>query len=234
MKISVCIATYNGEKYIQEQLDSILNQLDEKDEIIISDDSSTDRTVQIIKSYNDSRIKIYESQKFRSPIFNFENALQYASMDIIMLADQDDIWKPNKVKIIKKYMQEYDLVLSDADIVDEQGNIIQESFYKINGSKNGFIKNIINNSYLGCTMAFNKKILEKSLPFPKDLPMHDWWIGLIAELCGRTYFIEEKLISYRRHGNNASQAGEVSQYSVIKKVLFRFLMVKNLFLRYFS
>ncbi len=233
MKISVCIATYNGGKYIKEQLDSILSQLNENDEVIVSDDSSTDNTVQIIKSFKDNRIKIFENQKFKSPIFNFENALNNATGDIIVLSDQDDIWKANKIETIKKYMHNYDLVLSDADIIDEKGNILHKSFYKLNGSKNGFIKNIVKNSYLGCTMAFNKKILDKSLPFPKDLPMHDWWIGLIAEMYGKTYFIEDKLISYRRHGNNASPTGEKSKYSMMLKIVFRLVMVKNLIWRYF-
>lgn len=231
INISVCMATYNGEKYIKEQLDSILSQIGENDKLIISDDSSTDNTVQIIKSFKDNRIKIFENQKFKSPIFNFENALNNATGDIIVLSDQDDIWKANKIETIKKYMHNYDLVLSDADIIDEKGNILHKSFYKLNGSKNGFIKNIVKNSYLGCTMAFNKKILDKSLPFPKDLPMHDWWIGLISEMYGKTYFIEDKLINYRRHGNNASPTGEKSKYSFFQKVIFRLIMIKNLIKR---
>jgi len=233
MTISICMATYNGEKYIKEQLDSILSQISENDEIIISDDTSTDKTVEIIKSYKDNRIKIFENQKFKSPIFNFENALKHANNNIMVLADQDDIWKPNKIEIIKKHMQEFDLVLSDADIIDENGNVLQESFCKLNGSKSGLFKNIVKNSYLGCTMAFNKKILEKSLPFPSDLPMHDWWIGLIAEMYGKIYFTNDKLISYRRHGNNASPTGEKSKYSLRQKIMFRLIMIKNLIRRYF-
>lgn len=232
MKISVCMATYNGEKFIKEQLDSILFQLTKDDEVIVSDDSSTDKTIEIIKFYKDDRIKIFENQKFKSPIFNFEYALKNSTGDLIVLADQDDIWQGNKLEVIKKYLIKYDLVLSDADIIDENGNILHESFYKLNDSKNGFIKNIVKNSYLGCTMAFNKKILDKSLPFPKDLPMHDWWIGLIGEMYGKTYFIEDKLISYRRHGNNASPTGEKSNYSFLQKVIFRLIMIKNLIWRY--
>jgi|SaaInlStandDraft_4_1057021.scaffolds.fasta_scaffold00656_5 glycosyltransferase involved in cell wall biosynthesis len=230
--ISICIATYNGEKYIKEQLDSILSQISKEDEIIISDDSSIDNTIEIIKSYNDHRIILYENQKFRSPIFNFENALNKANGEIIILSDQDDIWKDNKIEMIKKYINHYDLVLSDAYIIDEYGNILEESFYKFNGSSSGFTKNIVKNSYLGCTMAFNKKILEKSLPFPKDIPMHDWWIGLIGEIYGKTYFIEDKLISYRRHGNNASPTGEKSIYSLKEKIMFRIKIIKNLIRRY--
>jgi len=234
MKFSVCMATYNGEKYIKEQLDSILSQLSENDEIIVSDDSSTDKTVEIIKMYDNKKIKLFEDQKFENPIFNFENALKHTSGDVIVLADQDDVWKPNKIEMIKKYMRKYDLIVSDADIIDEKGNILHESFYKLNHSKAGFLKNIIRNSYLGCTMAFNRKILDKSLPFPKDLPMHDWWIGLIGELYGQTFFIEDKLISYRRHSSNASPTGRKSPYRIFQKLNFRVTIVKNLAIRYFD
>ena len=98
--ISVCIATYNGSKYIKEQIDSILPQLDECDEIIVSDDSSTDNTLSILKSYHDRRIIIFTNQKFNSPIYNFENALKHAKGDIIFLSDQDDIWEFNKVQVM--------------------------------------------------------------------------------------------------------------------------------------
>lgn len=94
------MTTYNGEKYISVQLDSILKQLSENDEVIISDDSSTDRTVDVIKNFKDKRIKLYEDNHFHSPIFNFENALEKASGDIIFLSDQDDVWLDNKVKIM--------------------------------------------------------------------------------------------------------------------------------------
>lgn len=225
------MATYNGEKYIEEQLETILYQLSDDDELIISDDSSTDATIKIIKAFNDKRIQLIENQKFQSPIFNFENALKHACGEYIFLADQDDIWMPQKVNILKKYLNDYDLVLSDANIIDINGGVINQSFYKLNSSRSGFMKNIIKNSYLGCTMAFNRKILEKSLPFPKDLPMHDWWLGLIAEIYGKTYFIEDKLISYRRHGNNASHTGQKSNYSFLKKIFFRSILIKNLLIK---
>jgi glycosyltransferase involved in cell wall biosynthesis len=233
-KVSVCIATYNGEKFIKEQLDSILSQLEATDEVIISDDSSTDKTIEIIKSYQDKRIQLYENQTFKSPIFNFENALKLSQGEYIFLADQDDIWRADKIKIVKYYLKKYDVVLSDAKIIDENGKEISQSFFELSGSKSGFIKNLVKNTYLGCAMAFNRRVLEKALPFPKDLPMHDWWIGLVAELYGNTYFIEDKLISYRRHGNNLSSTGAKSQNSVFKKIILRIIMVKNLSLLYFK
>lgn len=109
--ISVCIATYQGEKYIREQLASILCQLDDADEIIVSDDGSTDRTLDIIRQMADHRIKIVEGPHRHSPTLNFERALQEARGDYIFLADQDDVWKPDKVQVCMKWLQEYDLSL---------------------------------------------------------------------------------------------------------------------------
>ena len=165
--VSVCIATYNGEKFIAKQLDSILYQISEDDEIIISDDSSCDNTINLIKSYNDPRIKLFEGNVFRNPIFNFENAIKKSSGDFIFLSDQDDIWIDNKVSIMLNELKHSDLVISDAYIVDAKDQIISNSFFKTNKSRIGFISNLINNSYLGCTMAFKSDLKQIILPFPK-------------------------------------------------------------------
>lgn len=133
--ISVCIATYNGEKYVCEQLESILKQIGNDDEVIISDDGSTDETLNIIKGF------IEKEQK--------------------------------TIKLIE-------------------------------GPRKGVIKNLIKNSYIGCCMAFKCEIKEKILPFPDGIEMHDWWIGLVSEMKYKSYFIDEKLIRYRRHGDNVS------------------------------
>lgn len=225
------MATYNGAKYIKEQLETILCQLSEDDELIISDDSSTDATIEIIKTFKDQRIQLLENQKFKSPIYNFENTLKQANGEYIFLADQDDIWMPQKIQILKKYLNNYDLVLSDAIVVDENKKVIYESFYNLNFSQKGFVKNLFKNSYLGCTMAFNRKILDKSLPFPRNLPMHDWWIGLIGEVYGRTYFIDEKLINYRRHGNNASETSQKSTTSFYLKLKWRLIIIYQIIKR---
>src|SRR5688572_19081887 len=113
--ISVCIPTFNGEKFIHRQLESIISQLSPDDEIVISDDSSSDNTLNIIKSLNDSRIKLLDNNHFRNPIFNLENALKHAKGDFIFLADQDDLWKENKVPLLLKKLNNYDLVLSNCN-----------------------------------------------------------------------------------------------------------------------
>ena len=129
MNISVCIATYNGEKYIKEQLDSILVQLGEDDEVIIGDDGSTDLTLDIIKSYNDPRIKIYKNS-FKNLILNFESTLEKAKGDYIFLSDQDDVWLPNKVKDSLKDLFKYDVVISNCKVVNKNLDVIHESFLR--------------------------------------------------------------------------------------------------------
>lgn len=230
--ISVCIPTFNGEKYLKQQLDSILIQLRGNDEIIISDDSSTDGTVDIVKSYCDHRIRLFENCKFRSPIFNLENALKDAKGDFIFLADQDDVWDINKVEITLNYLRNYSLVVSDCILINEKGEIICESFYELNNSKPGLLRNFIKNAYIGCCMAFDSKILKAVLPFPKNIAMHDVWIGIISELIVDPIFISNKLISYRRHSLNFSQTSESSSLNLGYKIKYRFQLILYAFFRY--
>ncbi len=221
------MATCNGEKYIHQQLGSILSQIGETDEVIISDDSSSDKTVEIIKTFDDKRIRLFENNRFHSPIYNFENALKKAACDMIFLSDQDDIWMENKVETMMGLLEHHDMVVSDCFIINERDEIINGSFFKTRGSKKGILNNLIKNSYMGCCMAFNRKILDIALPFPDNLPMHDMWIGMIGELYGRTYFCDQKLVKYRRHENSASPTSGPSPYTIIDKISFRL----NLLLR---
>jgi len=230
--ISVCMATYNGELFIKRQLDSILSQLSISDEVIISDDSSTDSTLSVIKEYADSRIRLFESHKFASPIRNFEFALNQSKGDYIFLSDQDDEWYPGK---IQRYMETFrsgcDLVISNCRVVDQSETILHPSFFELNRSGPGFWHNIIKNSYLGCCMAISKRLLHICLPFPSGIPMHDWWIGLIGELTGTVAFIEEPLMNYRRHGRNASLASQKSTISLTRRLLWRFSIAWDLLFR---
>lgn len=225
--ISVCIATYNGEKYIKEQLDSILLQIGEKDEIIVSDDGSTDKTIEIISAYKDSRIKIFKNS-FKNLVLNFEFALKQAKGDFIFLSDQDDVWLPNKIERSIKYLTEFEVLVSDCKVVDKDLKVLNNSFFELNNSQNGLFSNLMRNSYLGCCLAFKKELLEKALPFPKDIPMHDIWLGVVAELFFKVKFLNEVLVLYRRHGNNESPTGEKSPYNLTKKIQFRFGVIKYL------
>ena len=236
MKISVCMATYNGEKYIKEQLDSILCQIVENDEVIISDDSSTDNTVEIINAFNDDRIKIYKNEKEKGYTRNFENALEKASGDIIFLSDQDDIWIEDKVKKMTEILENYDFVVSDNSIVNENLEVINKSHFEVYKTGRGFIKNLLLPRYVGACMAFKRNVLEKSLPFPDNAKLcpHDYWISLIAEMYFKSYKLDEQLLLYRRHGANASTGGEKSKNSLIHKVKVRIYTLIHLIRRLFK
>lgn len=231
--ISVCIPTYNGEAFIKQQLDSILNQSVTVNEIIISDDSSTDRTVEIIKSYGDPRIKLFENQTFKNPIFNLENALKQAKGDFVFLADQDDIWYPEKVKIVLGHLKTFNLVITDCNLIDSHNNIIKPSFFDIVKSHNGFFRNLYKNGFLGCCMAFDRKLLKIVLPFPKKIAMHDIWIGLNAELHSSVYFLPEILVGYRKHANNRTPyTGSSSKNSLFYRIKYRLEMLYLVFNNY--
>ena len=178
-RVSVAMATYNGEKYIYEQIRTILDNLKENDELVISDDSSTDKTIEIIKGFNDKRIKLILGPK-KGIKQNFANAIQNTTGNYIFLSDQDDIWEKNKVdKVIKCFENNnFLLIQHDALIIDENGNIIFDSFAKHRKVKIGIIKNIIKNSYHGCCIAFKKELKDKVLPIPNNIYLHDQWIGL--------------------------------------------------------
>jgi glycosyltransferase involved in cell wall biosynthesis len=228
--ISVAMATYNGAKYIAEQLDSIIEQLGDNDEIVISDDKSTDDTKKIIQNYadKDDRIKLFINEG-KGIISNFENAINICKNEIVVLCDQDDKWSVNKLSVIKKYFdsdKELTLLLSDAYITDEELNIVNDSFYKVRNSKSGILHNIIKNSYLGCTMAFRQSAKMFILPIPENVGMHDIWIGNIMEIFGKVSFTPEKLVYYRRHKNTVTKIKSKKSKSIKKMFVLR----KNLIL----
>lgn len=229
--ISVCMASYNGEKYIKEQIDSILLQLGAHDELIISDDGSVDATLKILENYNDSRIKILHNKTRKGVIGNFENALNQAKGEYIFLCDQDDIWLPNKVPQILNHLQKYDLVVSNCLIINDKREVLCQSFFDKFNCGSGFFKNLIKNSYLGCCMAFKREIFSYILPFPAKIAMHDIWIGLSVELNGVSCFLNEPLVLYRRHADNASPTSEKSKLPISYRINYRLLMLDYLIRR---
>ena len=227
-KVSVAMATYNGEKYIKEQIDSILKNLNKEDEIIISDDGSTDSTRDIIKSYKDKRIKLIDGPK-KGVKQNFANAIQNTTGKYIFLSDQDDIWSDNKInKMIEVFNErKATLVVHDALVFDSENNkVLYESFFRFRKSAPGFIRNIYKNTYIGCCMAFDSKIKEKILPIPNNIEMHDQWIGILNDMYyNKSVFISDKLIKYRRHSENVS---EMKHYTVGKMIKNRINLIREL------
>lgn len=219
--ISVCMATYNGEKYIKEQLVSILKQIGPRDEIIISDDLSKDKTIEIVKGLNDKRIKIFFNTN-KGYTNNFQNSIKNASGDLIFLADQDDVWVDDKIQIMSDLLKKYDFVVSNAQMVNKDLESLGTTYFQIRGGgKSGFLNNLIKLKYIGCCMAFRKIILNKAFPFPKNTTLcsHDLWIALISEFYFSTFVIQEPLLLYRRHGENVST--HISSTSLFLKIQFR-------------
>ncbi len=232
--ISVALAAYKGEKYIEAQIRSILPQLSYGDEIIVSDDRPGGMTEKIVKriAAEDSRV-VWVEGKSKGVVSNFVNAIRYCKGDKIFLCDQDDVWLPDKVKrVMEAFDEGYDLVLHNAYITDGELNITDYSFFEKRGSKKGVLRNIFKNSYMGCCMAFDRKLLKKIMPMPRSIPMHDQWIGIIAEIYGKVKFLDLPLIYYRVHGGNVTggkttfkQKMEWRRYLILK--LYKRVMFKK-------
>ena len=223
--ISVAMATYNGEKYIKEQIDSILNQKIPVDEIIVSDDGSTDNTLNILREYRNEKIKIIDGPK-KGIKQNFANAIKNTTGDVIFLSDQDDIWEKEKTMEIMQVFKNnnYSLIVHNATIVDENLDEIGLDTFSWRKSGPGVIKNIIKNTYIGCCMAFKKEIVDYILPIPNTIEMHDQWIGILNEKHGKSYFLNKKLIKYRRHRNNFSN---MTHHSLNKMIFNRLVFINK-------
>ncbi len=223
--ISVCIATYNGERYLREQLDSILPQLSESDEVIVSDDGSTDTTLDIIKAYTstDKRIKLFHNTQ-KGFVHNFENALRNSKGDYIFLCDQDDVWMPNKVKVCTEALGKHIAVNHNSILIDSEGKSLDIDFFSQSHSAGGYWKTLWRNSYSGCCMAFRRELLKHAMPFPPQIASHDIWLGLIAEKHSNPVFLPEPLLYYRRHGHNASSTAEKSGLTFMQQLSYRLYM----------
>lgn len=229
--VAILVATYNGETYLKEQLDSLLRQSYQNIKIYISDDNSCDATLEIVKLYQTRYTdKIFYSRNTNNLGFikNFENLLLECREDYIALSDQDDIWHPDKLlkqmqamqKIEELYKNRPLLVHSDLEIIDESSSKISSSYFKLRGYKLKEQKDLGHivgpSGIMGNTILMNQELKKCVLPFPKELDVHDYWIGLKCELFGKRKTLFEPLVSYRIHQTNASN----SQKKVYKEKSF--------------
>ena len=232
--ISVCLASFNGSKYIEEQIKSILIQIELGDEIVVVDDASEDNTVAIARNLEDPRIKIFQNDRNVGVIGSFERSMRLAQGDIIFLSDQDDVWLPNKVsKIMQAFWEDsaVTLCLSDAMIVDAGGEVKKNTYFEQRGAfKHGVVANVIKNKFLGCSIAFKKSLIMRILPFPSEIPAHDMWIGLINEIYGKSTFINEPLFQYRRHSENVSS---MVHENLLRMLRWRIILIYQLTWRVF-
>lgn len=227
-KVDILLATFNGEDYLVEQLDSILSQTYSNFRLLISDDCSTDGTRKILEEYKkkDKRIQLFFQGKNLGVIKNFEYLLKKVESKYYMLSDQDDIWKENKIEksIEKLEDSESDLVYSDLEVVDANLNVTYKSYWKLKGiykkikKYNNFEALYLNNFVTGCTIISKKKYIEDILPLPNEskFVLHDYWIALIISQKGKISYIEEPLIKYRQHKNN--KIGSKKQSDTLKSL----------------
>lgn len=213
--LSIALCTYNGSKFLREQLQSLADQTLKPFEVVICDDCSSDNTVSIIQEFSDVlNIKIFVNDFSLKVTKNFEKAISLCSGDIILMCDQDDSWHPDKLAKIQIYFQENPsklAVFCDADLVDESGLSLGKNFWsivrfhepQIEQFKDGNAVEILlaGNRSAGCMMAFRKELINIIIPFPTHIPLmiHDNWITIVAAMLGEIGLIEEQLNSYRQH-----------------------------------
>jgi len=212
--ISIIMATYNGEKYICQQIDSILNQTYQNFELIIGDDCSKDSTVQIAEKYaaEDKRISIIKNEKNLGFKKNFENLLNHTKGKFIALSDQDDIWTPDHLEVLIKNIGEHDLACSNAALVDADGNSMNSTMKDImrnndfQHDQNSIRIHLMHYNFVqGSTCLITPELVKKTLPIPENVQFHDWWIGLCAAFSKGIIYIDKPLLFYRQHGSNVTE-----------------------------
>jgi len=233
--INVLLAAYNGEKFVGQMIDSIIAQDCDNWQLILSDDGSTDSTPEILQAYADKmpeKIQFYRSGiRFGRPEQHFMHLLQkFCDAPYIMFCDQDDIWHADKIRKTYEKMKEIEkkpeipaMVHTDLRVVDGQLNEIHPSFMYLSGISGDRMETrqlLAQNVVTGCTMMVNRALAALgSGVIPQGIPMHDWWLALLASACGVTGFLNEATIDYRQHGNNSVGAKNVRSVSHILKNL---------------
>ena len=235
--ISVCMATYNGGEYVYTQLNSILKQLGRNDELIISDDGSTDNTINIIEKYNDPRIKLIRHDRGwldpKTTLLsrvkkNFEEAIRLATGEFIFLSDQDDIWLPGRVEeCLAEFKNGFDLIVCDC-IVTDKNKILFSSYYEIIKPSSNILRTLYKSSFHGCCLAFSRKMNHYILPMPNENIGHDIWIGLQCIINGKVKFIDKQLVNYRRHDDTVTQCGFKSTNKLKDKIIYRLAILTAL------
>ena len=251
--IDIVLATFNGERYIEQQIKSIQSNHNYKllvSRLIIVDDGSTDSTEKIVAklAIDDAKIEWFINTSGKHGAGeNFSFGLSKAQSPYIMLSDQDDVWQLDKLVLSQQKMEELEsevsqlsddtplLVFSDKEVVDDNLNPICSSYFTLkNISKNWYLsfdqlcqQNVIS----GCTMLFNRALLTKAMPIPHQAYMHDWWLAIVASRCGKIGLIDKPLIKYRQHSNNTIGANQRSKFNLIIHFTQHLKLFENSFLK---
>ncbi len=208
--ISIAMCSYNGERFIKEQIDSIITQTYKNFELIIVDDCSKDNTINIIKDYQlkDNRIKLFQNEKNLGFVKNFEKAISLCSGDFIALADQDDVWKRYKIEVFIKNIGTNLLIYSDAILIDQYSKETGSELIRPDGNLVAGKCNkafIFYNCVSGNTLMFKKELVKDIIPIPSEITFHDIWIAFLASTKGTITFTNEPMTYYRRYSEQITR-----------------------------
>lgn len=227
------MTTYNGQSFLQKQLDSILSQSVKVDEIIVCDDGSTDDTLAILDSYTKCGIvKVEVNTNNLGFVKNFEKALSLCTGEFIFLADQDDVWYPNKVEVLLQSLEGNLLIHSDCDLIDSSSELVAKNF-KGEISTHQIVDDFLfANVVTGCTVLIHRNLLEFALPFPDGLAYHDWYLAFHAAYLKKIAYVSQSLTGYRQHQLQDTGSGESGKSSILKNCKNRirgieFLQIKS-------
>lgn len=208
-RVVVAMPTWNGARFLEGQVESILAELPADAQLRIRDDGSDDGTTEIVNTFaaRDGRIAVVPGGDRLGVVHSVERLLQGIDGGIVFLADQDDLWREGKVARCLEALERADLVVHDASRIDGEGRALEGTLFERRGSGGGILANVWKNRFTGCCMAFRAELLRKALPFPAAIPMHDQWLGLVALRRGRLAWLPDRLVDYRVHGGNATATG---------------------------
>ena len=241
--IDILMATYNGERYIEQQLESIINQSETNWRLLVRDDCSQDKTRQIIQKYQikypEKIILVPSTEPSGSAMNNFFQLLDYAENEYIMFADQDDVWKPDKITLTLNEMHKMEtqygketplLVHTDLCVVDEKLNTINPSIFTMQAMdyRRDKLNNLLaTNIVTGCTMLFNQALLKLLAEKPETAVMHDMWIALVAAAFGKIGFVNKATMLYRQHGMNVNGIKDVRSFNYGKESIYNIVSISN-------
>jgi glycosyltransferase involved in cell wall biosynthesis len=228
---SVVLAACDGERFIDAQLDSIIPQLANDDEVIVSDDASSDGTIRTVRRRNDSRIKVICNSNRVGYVKNFERAISCARGEHIIFSDQDDVWLPNRIASVCSALGRKACVVSDAIVVDKDLRELHASFFRLRQATDfSFAAVFLRPCFIGATMACRRSYLNTLMPFPRNVP-HDFWITLNATWDHDLEIIADPLILYRRHPSTASVSATALKRPLTTILMERTRLSKAMFSR---
>jgi len=233
------MATYNGEKYVARQLQSILEQLDDGDEVIVVDDCSTDGTTETVRRLGDRRVTVHQNERNRGEVFSFGRAIALAKNAFLFLSDQDDVWIPGRLSLMRQRLVESGANVATANFrwIDSAGDPIDVPFDGVaSRDSRRHAKNIVDiflgrTNYFGCAMAFRREFVPVVSPIPSFVESHDLWIALASNVARSNVHIDEHTLLKRKHGRNTTST--VSSRSLHRKIWSRLVFALSLVVLFF-